>query len=329
MEKRSGYAAIIGRPNVGKSTLMNAIIGMKIAITSSKPQTTRNRIKTVYTEDRGQIVFLDTPGLHKSKNRLGDFMMRAASRALKEADLILWLVEASDYIGPGDRRIAEMLEQVDAPVILVINKIDRVKKPELLGIIDAFSKLRDFNEIIPVSALKGDGRDELVDTMFSYMPQGEPFYDEDTVTDMMERDICAELVREQALRLLSDEIPHGVAVTIESMKEEPDIISVLSLDLSDEKCMAACRRLAKIVQDSVVKAYNAVENAFYDRVTDSRYSDIVGRKLVLIDDGQVDLISVVEEDRVGLIAVLGPEVVACQSHKADSVSAVDIQVESA
>lgn len=226
MEKRSGYAAIIGRPNVGKSTLMNAIIGMKIAITSSKPQTTRNRIKTVYTEDRGQIVFLDTPGLHKSKNRLGDFMMRAASRALKEADLILWLVEASDYIGPGDRRIAEMLEQVDAPVILVINKIDRVKKPELLGIIDAFSKLRDFNEIIPVSALKGDGRDELVDTMFSYMPQGEPFYDEDTVTDMMERDICAELVREQALRLLSDEIPHGVAVTIESMKEEPDITHV-------------------------------------------------------------------------------------------------------
>ena len=226
MEKRSGYAAIIGRPNVGKSTLMNAIIGMKIAITSSKPQTTRNRIKTVYTEDRGQIVFLDTPGLHKSKNRLGDFMMRAASRALKEADLILWLVEASDYIGPGDRRIAEMLEQVDAPVILVINKIDRVKKPELLGIIDAFSKLRDFNEIIPVSALKGDGRDELVDTMFSYMPKGEPFYDEDTVTDMMERDICAELVREQALRLLSDEIPHGVAVTIESMKEEPNITHV-------------------------------------------------------------------------------------------------------
>ncbi len=225
-EKRSGFAALIGRPNVGKSTLMNAIVGMKIAITSSKPQTTRNRIMTVYTEERGQIVFLDTPGIHKSKNRLGDYMVNTAYRTFSDADVLLWLVEPSDFIGAGEQHIAQELKKSDTPVILVINKIDKVKKEDILRFIDAYRKVYDFDRIIPVSALKGQGRDELVDVLFEYMPAGEPFYDEETVTDMMERDITAELIREQALRLLSDEIPHGIAVTVESMKELKDITHI-------------------------------------------------------------------------------------------------------
>ncbi len=156
MEKKSGFVAIIGRPNVGKSTLMNQLIGQKIAITSKKPQTTRNRIQTVYTDERGQIVFLDTPGIHKAKNKLGEYMMQVADRALREVDVILWLVEPSAYIGPGDRHIAEQLGSVRVPVLLVINKVDTIRREEALLVIDAYRKLQDFQEIIPVSALKGD-----------------------------------------------------------------------------------------------------------------------------------------------------------------------------
>lgn len=220
MEKKSGFVTLIGRPNVGKSTLMNHLIGQKIAITSDKPQTTRNRIQTVYTDDRGQIVFVDTPGIHKAKNKLGEYMVNIAEHTLKEVDVILWLVEPTTFIGAGERHIAEQLNKVKTPVILVINKIDTVKRQEeILTYINAYKDICPFAEIVPVSALKKRGTDLLLDLMFRYLPYGPEFYDEDTVTDQPMRQIAAELIREKALRLLDDEIPHGVAVTIEKMQE--------------------------------------------------------------------------------------------------------------
>ncbi len=220
MEKKSGFVTLIGRPNVGKSTLMNHLIGQKIAITSDKPQTTRNRIQTVYTDDRGQIVFVDTPGIHKAKNKLGEYMVNVAEHTLKEVDVILWLVEPTTFIGAGERHIAQQLNKVKTPVILVINKIDTVKKQEeILTYINTYKDICPFAEIVPVSALKEKGTDLLLDLMFGYLPYGPEFYDEDTVTDQPMRQIAAELIREKALRLLDDEIPHGVAVTIEKMQE--------------------------------------------------------------------------------------------------------------
>lgn len=223
---KSGFATLIGRPNVGKSTLMNAMIGQKIAITSKKPQTTRNRIRTVYTCEEGQIVFLDTPGIHKAKNKLGDYMVNAAEQTLSEVDVILWLVEPSDYIGAGEKHIIEELKKAKTPVILVINKIDTVKKELLLMYIDAYRKELDFAEIVPVSALKRDGLQILIDCIMKYLPYGEPFYDEDTVTDQPVRQIVAELIREKALRCLEEEIPHGIAVTIEQMKDRKKIMDI-------------------------------------------------------------------------------------------------------
>lgn len=218
---KSGFAALIGRPNVGKSTLMNRIIGQKIAITSNKPQTTRNRIQTVYTDDKGQIIFLDTPGIHKAKNKLGEYMVSVAENTLRDVDVILWLVEASDYIGAGEKHIAETLKKVSTPVILVINKIDKVKKEEILKFIDAYKDIYDFAEIVPVSALKGENTESLVPLILNYMSEGPQYYDEDTITDQPERQIAAELIREKALRKLDDEIPHGIAVAIDIMKERP------------------------------------------------------------------------------------------------------------
>ena len=216
---RSGFVALIGRPNVGKSTLMNRLIGQKIAITSNKPQTTRNRIQTVYTDERGQIIVLDTPGIHKARNKLGEYMAEVTENTLKDVDLILWLVEPSDYIGAGEQAIIARLRKVDTPVMLVINKIDKVKKEEILRFIDTYRKELDFAAIVPVSALKGENTDDLTDTIFTYLPEGPQYYDEDTVTDQPERQIAAEMIREKALRNLEEEIPHGVAVLIDRMKE--------------------------------------------------------------------------------------------------------------
>ena len=218
---KSGFAAIIGRPNVGKSTLMNHLIGQKIAITSRKPQTTRNRIQTVYTSERGQIVFLDTPGIHKAKNKLGEYMVNVAQRTFQDADVILWLVEASDYIGAGEKHIAQQLQKTKLPVILVMNKVDKVEKKQVAGFIEAYRKLYDFAEIVPVSALRSVNLDTLLECIFKYLPYGPQFYDEDTVTDQPQRQIVAEMIREKALRCLEEEIPHGIAVTIERMKERP------------------------------------------------------------------------------------------------------------
>lgn len=218
-EFKSGFVALIGRPNVGKSTLMNQIIGQKIAITSKKPQTTRNKIQTVYTCDEGQIVFLDTPGIHKAKNKLGEYMVSVAEKTLKEVDVILWLVEPDTFIGAGERHIAEQLKDIGIPVILVINKTDTVKNDEVLAFIDAYRQILDFNEIIPASALHGQNVETVVEQIFKYLPQGPMYYDEDTVTDQPMRQIVAELIREKALHALNDEIPHGIAVTIEKMKK--------------------------------------------------------------------------------------------------------------
>ena len=223
---KSGFATLIGRPNVGKSTLMNCLIGQKIAITSNKPQTTRNRIQTVYTSEEGQIVFLDTPGIHKAKNKLGNYMVGVAERTLSEVDVVLWLVEPTTYIGAGEQHIIEQLQKTKTPVILVINKIDTVKKEEILLFIDTYRKQMDFAEIVPVSALKGDGTDDLLSCIMKYLPFGQPFYDEDTVTDQPVRQIVAELIREKALKCLEDEIPHGIAVTIESMNYRKRIVDI-------------------------------------------------------------------------------------------------------
>lgn len=225
-QHKAGFATLIGRPNVGKSTLMNQMIGQKIAITSKKPQTTRNRIQTVYSSDEGQIVFVDTPGIHKAKNKLGDYMVRVAERTLSEVDVVLWLVEPTTYIGAGEQHIIEQLKRSKTPVILVVNKIDTVKKDDLFAVIDTYRKQMDFAEIVPVSAFKGTNTDELLRCIMQYLPYGPAFYDEDTITDQPERQLAAELVREQALRILEEEVPHGIAVTIESMQEKKHLVEI-------------------------------------------------------------------------------------------------------
>ena len=217
---KSGFVTLIGRPNVGKSTLMNHLIGQKIAITSNKPQTTRNRIQTVYTDmERGQIVFLDTPGIHQAKNKLGEYMVNVAEHTLGEVDVILWLVEPSNFIGAGEQHIIRQLKKTKTPVILVINKVDTVAREKVLEFIDTYRKVYDFAEIIPASALRGQNTDTVLDMIFKYLPYGPMFYDEETVTDQPERAIVAEIIREKALHALDDEIPHGIAVYIDRMKE--------------------------------------------------------------------------------------------------------------
>ena len=224
---KAGFVSIIGRPNVGKSTLMNYIIGQKIAITSNKPQTTRNRIRTVYTCDKGQIVFVDTPGIHKSKNKLGDYMVSVARKSIVDVDAVIWIVEPATYIGAGELSIIEELKKAkDVAVFLVINKMDTIKKDEVLSVIDTYSKQMEFAEIIPVSAKTGKGVQELIDCLLDYLPEGDAFFDEDTITDQPERQIVAELIREKALWCLEDEIPHGIAVTIESMNFDKKLCSI-------------------------------------------------------------------------------------------------------
>ena len=223
---KSGFVTLIGRPNVGKSTLMNYLIGQKIAITSNKPQTTRNRIQTVLTTDEGQIVFVDTPGIHKAKNKLGEYMVNVAEKTLNEVDVVLWLVEPTTFIGAGEQHIAKQLQRVKTPVILVINKVDSVKREEILPAIAAYKDIYDFAGIVPVSARSGDNTDELLRVIMKYLPYGPQFYDEDTVTDQPERQIVAELIREKALHSLQDEIPHGIAVAIDRMKMQNKVMHI-------------------------------------------------------------------------------------------------------
>ncbi len=226
---KSGFVALIGRPNVGKSTLMNTLIGQKIAITSNKPQTTRNRIQTVFTDERGQIVFLDTPGIHKAKNKLGEYMVKVSTRTLRDVDMVLWLVEPSTFIGEGDEHIFEILSSVNIPVILAINKMDSLKqKEDMLEVIAKYSSRMQFAEVVPVSALKGTNTDKLLEIIFKYLSEGPLYYDEDTVTDQPIKQIAAELIREKALRFLQEEIPHGIAVEIDSFnyRDSGDMVDI-------------------------------------------------------------------------------------------------------
>ena len=216
---RSGFVGIVGRPNVGKSTLMNHLVGQKIAITSAKPQTTRNQIRTVYTCPDGQIVFLDTPGIHKAENKLGEYMDDVAFETLSQVDVILWLVEPSSFSGAGERFIASKLTLQKKPVILVMNKIDTVDRKEVPGYMEMYRKLYPFDEIIPVSALRSINIDSILEAVFSRLPEGPMYYDEETVTDQTMRALAAEIIREKALRCLKEEVPHGIAVEIQSMKE--------------------------------------------------------------------------------------------------------------
>lgn len=223
---KSGFVTLIGRPNVGKSTLMNYLIGQKIAITSNKPQTTRNRIQTVLTTEEGQVVFVDTPGIHKAKNKLGEYMVNVAERTLNEVDVVMWLVEPTTFIGAGEQHIASQLKKVQTPVILVINKIDSVKPEEVLASISAYKDLYEFAEIVPVSARNGNNTEELLKVIMKYLPYGPQFYDEDTVTDQPERQIVAEIIREKALHSLNEEIPHGIAVAIDQMKMRNKVMHI-------------------------------------------------------------------------------------------------------
>jgi len=225
-EKKSGFVGVIGKANVGKSTLVNRIVGQKIAITSPKPQTTRKKARAVFTDDRGQIVFLDTPGIHKSRSKLGDYMMSSAWSTFADADVVLWLVEPSDYFTETEELICSKLNTLDCPVILVINKIDTVSPEKLLEFIASYSEHMDFKEVVPISALKGKNVEDLVNTVFKYLPEGEPFYDEDTITDQPVKQIAAEIIREKALMCLGEEVPHGLAVAIDSMKYEGTMYNI-------------------------------------------------------------------------------------------------------
>lgn len=223
---KSGFISIIGRPNVGKSTLMNKIIGQKIAITSNKPQTTRTKISTVYTKGDVQMVFVDTPGLHKAKNKLGENMVSTAKRTFNESDVCLYLVEADTFIGEQDENILSLLRTVDIPIILVINKVDRVDKVKIIEVINTYKDKVDFAEIVPISAKTGKNTDTLLSVIEQYLPEGPFFYDPDTLTDQPERQIVSEIIREKGLRLLGDEIPHGIAVCIDSMKFNKNIVEI-------------------------------------------------------------------------------------------------------
>lgn len=247
----SGFVSIVGRPNVGKSTLLNNVLGQKIAITSDKPQTTRNRILGIHNLPDGQVLFLDTPGIHKARGRLNQFMVDQALSACSEVDAILFLVEADDPPGGGDDFILEILSRSGHPVVLVINKIDLVPRERLLPLIAVYAEKFPFREIIPVSALTGEGIDDLVSTVKSLLPEGPRYYPEDMVTDLPERFIVSEMVREQVLRQTRDEIPYGVAVTIEQFTEKPEtnlvvIHAVINVERDSHKRIVVGKAGARI-----------------------------------------------------------------------------------
>ena len=233
---RSGFVSLIGRPNVGKSTLMNCLVGEKIAITSHKPQTTRNKITTILTKDDFQCVFLDTPGIHKAKSKLGEYMVRSAETTFNEVDLVLMLIEPTTEVGPQDQYVLERIKNVKTPVVLVINKIDTVERDTLLEVITTYNKLHNFAEIVPISAMKDRNTDELLNVIKKYLPEGPQYFPGDMVTDQPARQIASEIIREKALYLLQDEVPHGIAVEIMSMKKRPD------QDIVDVQATIYCER---------------------------------------------------------------------------------------
>ena len=233
---KSGFVSIVGRPNVGKSTLMNNVVGEKIAIMSDKPQTTRNTIQAVYTDEECQIVFLDTPGKHKPKNKLGEFMVKSATDAFKNVDLVLFVVDDSKKIGPGDRKIIEDLRGIKTPVILVLNKIDKLEESELFELMQLYSNEDLFKAIVPISALKGRNVNELLKVIGNYLQEGPKYFPDYMITDQPERVLVSELIREKVLHYLNDEVPHGVAVEVERMKSRQD------KDIVDISAVIYCER---------------------------------------------------------------------------------------
>ena len=226
MSFRSGFVAVVGRPNVGKSTLVNRLIGEKVAIVSDKPQTTRNRILAVLNRPDGQVVLFDTPGIHKPMHRMNERMVEAALSSLGQVDLALWVVDVTEEYGPGDRYVKEVLARSGKPVVLALNKIDLIPKPQLLPLIDQYRRLLDFVEVIPLSALEGDNVDVLGERLVAHLPEGERLYPEDFLTDQPERFFVAEMVREQILRHTREEIPYSTAVVVDSFKEGDPLVRI-------------------------------------------------------------------------------------------------------
>ncbi|MHC5249100.1 GTPase Era [Enterococcus sp. LJL90] len=268
-EHKSGFIAIIGRPNVGKSTLLNRIVGQKIAIMSDKAQTTRNKIQGVYTTPDVQLIFIDTPGIHKPKSRLGDFMVETAYSALREVDAILFMVSADQKRGKGDDMIIERLRQTKAPVFLVINKIDKIHPDELLAIIDDYAKQMDFTEVVPISATEGNNFDNLMTALISHMPEGPQYFPDDQVTDHPEYFIVSELIREKVLFMTRDEVPHSVAVVIDSMKRNENdkvhIQATIIVERDSQKGIIIGKG-GKMLKNIGTQARKDIENLLGDKV---------------------------------------------------------------
>ncbi len=268
-EHKSGFVAIVGRPNVGKSTLLNRIVGQKIAIMSDKAQTTRNKIQGVYTTPEAQLIFIDTPGIHKPKHRLGDFMVEAAYSALKEVDAVLFMISADQKRGRGDDFIIERLKNVDSPVYLIINKIDKIHPDELLGIIEDYSTQMPFAQVIPISATEGNNVERLMDVLVSEMPEGPQYFPDDQVTDHPEYFIVSELIREKVLFLTRDEVPHSVAVVVDSMKRnENDKIHIQATIIveRDSQKGIIIGKGGKMLKQVGTKARKDIENLLGDKV---------------------------------------------------------------
>lgn len=267
---KSGFVAIIGRPNVGKSTLLNHLIGQKIAIMSDKPQTTRNRIQGVYTTDESQIIFIDTPGIHKPKHRLGEYMTQTARQTLNEVDLILFLVDVSVGYGKGDQFIIDRLQEVNTPVFLILNKIDQVHPDELLPVIELYRDKFNFQEIIPISALNGNNVNTLTNEILNVLEEGPQYYPDDQVTDHPERFIAAEFIREKVLHLTREEVPHSIAVVIEKIerKKQKNLViinAVIMVERSSQKGIIIGKQ-GKMLKEIGKRARADIEALFGSRV---------------------------------------------------------------
>ncbi|AOV07883.1 GTPase Era [Sporosarcina ureilytica] len=267
---KSGFISIIGRPNVGKSTFLNRVVGQKIAIMSDKPQTTRNKVQGVVTTDDAQMIYIDTPGIHKPKHRLGDFMVKVARNTLSEVDIIMFMVNAEQKIGPGDRFIIEMLKNTDTPVFLIINKIDLVHPDDLLETIVSYTSEYEFAEIVPISALNGNNTEKLLETLKTYLPEGPKYYPDEQVTDHPERFIISEFIREKVLHLTREEIPHSVAVVIEQIEREKDrdivnVMATIVVDRDSQKGIVIGKKGA-LLKEIGTKARKDIEMLLGSRV---------------------------------------------------------------
>lgn len=266
---KSGFVSIIGRPNVGKSTLLNRIVGQKVAIMSDVPQTTRNKIQGVVTSDDSQIVFIDTPGIHKPQTRLNDFMLKSAYSTFNEVDLVLFMVNAAEKRAAGDNFILEKLKNLRTPKFLVINKIDQVKPEKLIKIIMDYTSDNEFNEVIPISAIQGNNVDEMMVTIKKYMPEGPQFYPDDQVTDHPEYFVVSEFIREKILQLTKEEVPHSVAVVVESMlRNEDDKVHVhatIIVDRASQKGIIIGKG-GKMLKEIGVRARRDIEAMLGDKI---------------------------------------------------------------